>query len=366
MSGLLAPLLASVRAEFRDLTLRGPRARFSLATALGVGLAVVLALALRLDQPYWAGISAFVSSQPARPASVNKALSRMLGTALGAAAPLLMYRFVTFDTAGMLLLLFVAGTLAVVGNLVSEHPYAWLLGGITTVIVVLGAIDDPSFALAVSARRVAEIVLGSMVALLMANLLPAGDATATPTSPPAPAPGWRSLLGPNWFMLNHGLHAGLAVALVPVVWQVLTLTDLSQMGISIAAAMAVPALSGEPQRDRRAIAERMTQRLVGCLLGGSAALAALALPLSAMLVPWLLMLMAGVVVGALIQGGPRKVPIVGTQGAVAVIITLVQGTQPAELLSPAISRLAGMLGALALLAIVGLVFGPPSERLPAG
>jgi uncharacterized membrane protein YccC len=170
VSGLLPPLLASVRAEFRELTLRGPRARFSLTTALGVGLDVVLALTLRLDQPYWAGISAFVCSQPSRQMRLNKALNRILGTTLGAGAALVMYRFVAFDTAGMLLLLFAAGTLAVLGNLVSEHPYAWLLGGLTTVIVVFGAIDNPSFALTVSVRRVAEIVLGCLTALLAATL----------------------------------------------------------------------------------------------------------------------------------------------------------------------------------------------------
>jgi uncharacterized membrane protein YccC len=215
---------------------------------------VVLALTLRLDQPYWAGISAFVCSQPSRQMLLNKAFNRILGTAL------VMYRFVAFDTAGMLLLLFAAGTLAVLGNLVSEHPYAWLLGGLTTVIVVLGAIDNPSFALAVSVRRIAEIGLGCLTALLAASMLPPGG-NASP--PPAPAAGWRSLLGPNWFMLNHGLRTGLAVALVPVVWQVLSIPDLSQMGISIAAAMGVPALTDEPQRDARAITERMAQRVVG-------------------------------------------------------------------------------------------------------
>jgi uncharacterized membrane protein YccC len=356
VSGLLVPLLASVRAEFQEITVRGPRARASLAAGLGVGLAVMLALALRLNQPYWAGISAFVCSQPTQARLLDKAAHRILGTALGAAAALLMYRFVAFDSAAMLLLLFAAGTFAVLGNLVSAHPYAWLLGGITMVIVVLGAINDPSLALSVAATRFAEIVLGCLAALLLAILLPAGE-------PPAPAaPGWRSLLGANRYMLNHGLRTGIAVALVPVVWRVMELPDLDQMGISIAAAMGVPALTGAPQRDARLVAERMTQRVTGCLLGGGAGLFLLALPGSALLVPWLLLLIAGAAVAAQIQSGPHNVAIVGTQGAVALIITLVQGPQPAELLSPAVSRLAGMLGALALLALVGLVFGPGPER----
>ena len=357
MTGLVAPLLGSVAAEFRDLTLRGPQGRFGLATGLAVGAAVVLALALRLNQPYWAGISAFMCSQATQPMSVAKALNRILGTVLGACATLFMYGFVAFDTAGMLLLLFTAATLAVLGNLVSEHPYAWLLGGITTVIVVLGAIDDPRIALAVGVLRIAEIVLGALVAMVVANLLPKGVAVPAPV-----APGWRSLLGDNWYMLNHGLRTGLAVALVPLVWQVLELPDLSQMGISVAAAMGVPALTGEPQRDSRLIAERMAQRLIGCLLGGGFGLLVLALPGSAMLGPWLLMLMAGIMVAAQIQSGRHKAAIVGTQAAIAMIITLVQGAQPAELLSPAIMRIAGMLGALALLAIVGFVFGPGSQR----
>lgn len=361
MIGLWAATLAAVQAEFRDLAWRGPPARLSLVAAAAVGLAVVLALALRLDQPYWAGISAFVCSQSTQATSVRKALDRVLGTVLGACVALLWYRFVAFDTAGVLLLLFGAAMLAVLGNLVSAHPYAWLLGGLTTVMVVLGSLDDPRMVLAVAVSRVAEIVLGSVVALVMANLLPAGVVA------PAPAiPGWRSLLGDNWFMLNHGLRTGLAIALAPVVWRVLELPDLSQMSISIGAAMGVPALTGEPQRDARLVAERMAQRVVGCLLGGAAGLLVLATPISAMLIPWLVLLTAGIAVAAQVQTGHQKVAVVGTQGAVALIITLVQGAQPTETLLPALSRLAGMLGALALLGAVGLVLGPAPARRAAG
>ena len=354
--GLVARLLVCVRAEFCELTWRGPRARLGAAAGLGVGLAIVAALALRLDQPYWAGISAFVCSQRTQAMLLDKALNRIVGTALGACVALLMYGLVAYDSAAMLLLLFAAGTLAVLGNLVSAHPYAWLLGGLTTVIIVLGAINDPSVALSVAAMRFAEIVLGCLAALLMANLLPAGEAAA------AAAPGWRSLLGPNSYMLHYGLRTGLTVALVPVVWCVLALPDLSQMGISVAAAMSVPALTGVAQDDQRLVTERMTQRVVGCLRGGGAALLVLVLPGSAMLAPWLLVLMMGAAIGAQIQSGRHKITIVGMQGAIAVIVTLVQGPQPAERLSPAVFRLAGMLGALALLALVGVVLGPAQER----
>ncbi len=361
MSGPFVATLVAVQAEFRDLTWHGVRARHGVVTGAAVGLAVVLALALRLDQPYWAGISAFVCSQSTQAGSVSKALDRVLGTVLGACVALLWYRFVAFDTAGVLLLLFGAAMLAVLGNLVSAHPYAWLLGGLTTIMVVLGALDDPRIALAVAVDRIAEIALGALVALVTANLLPVGVAAPAPA-----APGWRSLLGDNWFMLNHGLRTGLGIALTPVVWRVLDLPDLSQMSISIGAAMGVPALTGEPQRDARLVAERMGQRLVGCLLGGGAGLLVLATPMGAMLIPWLVLITVGAAVAAQFQTGDHKVAVAGTQAAVALIITLVQGAQPAESLLPALARLGGMLAALALLGAVGLVLGPGPARRVAG
>jgi len=360
VNGPWAATLAATWAEFRDLTWRGPRAVHGVVTAAAVVLAVVLALALRFDQPWWAGISAFVCSQSTQAGSLDKALHRVLGTVLGACAALFWYRFVAFDTAGVLLLLFGAATLAVLGNLVSDHPYAWLLGGITTVMVVLGALDDPRIALPVAVGRIAEITLGSLVALAMANLLPSGVAA------PVPAPGWKSLLGDNWYMLNHGLRAGVAIALAPIAWRVLALPDLSQMSISIGAAMGVPALTGEPQRDARLVAERMAQRVVGCLCGGCAGLLVLAMPMSAALVSLFAFLIAGVAVSAQFQTGVHKATVVGTQAAVALIITLVQGAQPAETMLAAITRLAGMLGALALLGAVGLLLGPGPARRVAG
>ena len=60
--------------DIRALTLSGPRANAALRSALATTLAVLVALALHLDNPYWAGISGVVLVQSDRArASVSRA-----------------------------------------------------------------------------------------------------------------------------------------------------------------------------------------------------------------------------------------------------------------------------------------------------
>jgi uncharacterized membrane protein YccC len=340
-------------AAFRSFTLRGPRARLAVAATLAVGTAVFLALALRLQAPYWAGISAFICIQASQPKSLRKALHRIWGTLLGAAAALLMFPWIAYDHAATMLLLFVAGTLAILGSLVSRSPYAWLLGGITVIMVVLGALQAPELTLSFAITRSAEITLGSLDALAVAFvLLPhAGQAAA-------PAPGWASLLGRNWYMLAHAMRTGFIVALVPLIWRIFELPDLSQMAISIGAIMAVPELTGDAQHDQSAIAERAAQRVLGCLVGAAAGLAMLSLPIAAIFPVWLLLLMIAAALGSQLQTGPYAMPAIATQAMVAIILTVVQGWGPALTLLPAIDRAAGMVGAVCLLFTVNLIFVP--------
>ncbi len=322
-------MLGHLLAAFRSLTLRGPRAAMGLAAALAVGIAVTLALMLRLQAPYWAGISAFICMQASQPQSLRKALHRILGTLLGAAAALLIFPWIAYDHLATMLLLFLAGTMAILGALLSTYSYAWLF-------------------------RAAEITLGSATALAVAYVMLPGSA-----GPVVPGPGWRSLLGRNAHMLPHATRAGLTIALVPLVWRIFELPNLGQMAISISVIMAVPVLTGDPHRDSQAIAQRAAERVTGCILGAGAGLAVLALP-CAMLFPfWLAALMLAAWISAQLETGPNGMPNVGIQSMLAFILTVVQGWGPALSLTPAIERAAGMVLAISMLLAINLILGPP-------
>lgn len=360
-----ASLARQVAAELSELTMRGPRARAAAAAALAVGLAIVLALALRLQDVFWAGISAFVCTQTSQPQSLRKGFHRIIGTLLGAVAALICFPPVAFDHLATMLLLFIAGSAAIAGSLVSRYAYAWLLGGITAVMVILGALDDPTQALNIAFYRCSEIVLGTSVALVIANgLLPPGPAIV------AAAPGWSSIFEPRSNVLGYAFRAGISIAIVPVVWRVLELPNLSQMAISIGAVMAVPVLAGSDEENRRAVAHRSTQRLIGCLVGGTLGLLVLQSGWSTSFPVWLSLLMMGAAVGVQLESGRHGLKILGIQAEVALILTLTQGWGPATLLQPAIDRVGGMVGAILLLWSITLILGParasaeaPPERV---
>lgn len=344
--------------ELTELSFAGPRGRLSLTAALAVGTAVVLALALHLQSVFWAAISAFVCLQASHPQSLRKGLLRLVGTFTGAAAALLLFPLVAYDPAGTLALLFCAATIGILGSLVSNYSYAWLLGGLTTLIITLGALDDPSQTFALAYDRCCEIILGTTVSLAMAKLLL--PASAGPT---APAPGWSGLLGAHSYMLAHAMRTGLAVALVPVAWRFFELPNLSQMAISISAVMAVPVLTGNTAEDHRVVIDRVLQRVIGCTLGGGLGLALLFTPLASIFPIWLGLLMAGAAIGVQIETGRHNIPAVGIQGALGVIVTLVQGWGPAVSPAPGFERFAGMIGAIALLLAVNYIFAPANGRL---
>ncbi len=349
------PLANRMVAAFGGLTLQGPRARLALASALSVGTALTLALWLHIGAPYWAAITGYVCVQASQPASVRRALHRMLGTVCGAIGGLALFSLVAYDRAATMLLLFAAGTLCILGSLLSRYSYAWLLGGITVVIVVLGALDDPVAAPAIAFYRCAAIILGSLSALAVSYLLLPDAAGSAPQ-----APGWRSLFTSHWHTLNHAIRTGVCIAVVPVIWGVLALPNLSQMAISIGAVMAVPELTGDPQRDNQAIAERSAQRIGGCLLGGVAGLLMAHLSGSWPYFVWLFAIMGLAGIAAELQSSPQGLGVAGPQAAVALILATVEDWGPALSLAPGLERIAGMMGALALLFMVNLLFGPPA------
>src|SRR5580700_7863608 len=159
MAGFLARLTDGLAGDLRALTLTGPRANAALRSAIATTLAVLIALALHLDNPWWAGISGVVLVQSDRAATVARSVDRVIGTMAGAAVG-----YVGAGLAGdHLAFLALAGGctgFAIYAQERAEHGYAFLLSGITIVLIMFGALAAPGTALDLAFYRGFEILVG--------------------------------------------------------------------------------------------------------------------------------------------------------------------------------------------------------------
>jgi uncharacterized membrane protein YccC len=360
VGGVIGDVAVALRQELSELRLNGGRAPQCAMTALAVAVATIVALAVRVDAVWWAAISAFVSIQTTAPASLRRGALRIMGTAVGAALGLLLSPWLVEDPVALSLVLLIASTLGVIGLMVSRRGYAWLLGAVTIDMVLLATVNDPLSALSTAWNRTTEVTIGTLAAILVATIL----APQTETVPQT-APGWSDLLGAQWPAVEHALRAGVGVMMVPLVWTWLELPSLSQTAITVAAVMAVQALSDDTVKDQQKIVERAMHRLLGCLLGGAVGLACLALSAENFL-PWLLMLTVGIWIAAHVQGSQRGIGYVGTQGAVVFIVTLMQGWGPPTSILPGVERFAGITGGLLILLAVSLLAAPSRPAAASG
>jgi uncharacterized membrane protein YccC len=220
---LIGDTLVALGHEIAELHRPGPRARLCVMAALSVALSITAALALHLDSLWWAAISGFISVQATRPGSIRRGAMRIVGTAAGALVGFCCASWLAYDHVACALFLLACTTLGVLGTMVSPHGYAWLLAGITAVMVVVMSLDDPTVALNVAVYRTMEITLGTAAALCVAFVLGSDDLPQAPTPP-----GWRDLLGANWPAVQHALRSGVAVALLPFLWNWLEVPSLSK------------------------------------------------------------------------------------------------------------------------------------------
>ena len=314
---------------------------------------------LQVDAAWWAAISAFVSTQATAPASLQRGVRRIVGTAAGAALALMLAPLLAGDTIALSLVLFAVSTLGILGLQLSPYGYAWLLGAITADMVLMAELADPLSALSVACNRTVEVTIGTTSAVLVALAVAADPMAATPVAaaPIPSAPPWADLLGTRFPSLLHAMRAGLGVMSVPLVWNWLELPSLSQAAITVAAVMAVPAVSDDAATNQRQVTERALHRLLGCLLGGIGGLACLALSIDN-LMSWLLTLTAGIWLAAHVQNTRRGIGYVGIQAGVVFIVMLIQDAGPPTSIQQGADRFIGIMGGLLILLAVSLLTAP--------
>lgn len=141
----------------------GPREiLFSVNSYVAALLALFLSLALDLERPYWAMMTAYITSQPFTGALRSKAIYRLTGTVLGAA--MMVFIIPPLSNAPPLLSLAIALWVGVClfFSLLDRTPrsYVFLLAGYTTAFIGIPIVSLPETAFSVAVARVEEITVG--------------------------------------------------------------------------------------------------------------------------------------------------------------------------------------------------------------
>jgi len=256
--------------------------------------------------------------------------------------------------------IFVCTGVALAFILLSRYSYAWLFLGLTNIMVLAFAIEQPAQLHAIARLRVADVAIGTVASLIVATLI-------APRAVPwrqtlrsisaAPKPGFATSLTPDarFRLVRHVSEAALGVTLVTALGYWFRLPNFTQAAITVLVVMIVPYADFEADR-YRAVGRRLVLRGAGCLAGG---LLGLLLLLITEFVPplWWAALPVGIWIGEHLQTGDRRIGYFGTQFAFAFIVGFVQdvgGPRPGGDWGgyPAFQRLAGVLTGVAILAVI--------------
>lgn len=151
------------------------KALFSLKCLIGAMLAYWIALRIGLQRPYWAVTTAYIVAQPLAGAAVSKAVYRLVGTVLGAAAAIALVPNLVNAPELLSLALGLWLALCLYISLQDRTPrsYVFLLAGYTASIIGFPSVEAPGAIFTTSILRVQEISLGIVCgSLVQALILP--------------------------------------------------------------------------------------------------------------------------------------------------------------------------------------------------
>ena len=156
-----------------------PAALFAIKCYLSAMLALYLSFSIGLSRPYWAITTSFIIAQPLAGAVLSKAVYRVIGTILGAAATILLVP--NLANAPELLSVAIALWLGlcVFIALLDRTPrsYIFVLGGYSACIIGLPSVGMPDAIFNEAITRVQEITIGIMCGSLVHGILFPGSVT---------------------------------------------------------------------------------------------------------------------------------------------------------------------------------------------
>ncbi len=153
-----------------------PQTVNAVRTALAIIFAIILALWLQADQPFWSAISAMIVMQPFVGNTVDKSLHRFVGTTIGALLGLLLASLFIQQHFIMYLMVFLLAFVGIyMGSIDLKHKYSWLLGYGTALIILFQGMANPNpdNFIHIAFFRTFEVSIGIFVGLVVSyTILP--------------------------------------------------------------------------------------------------------------------------------------------------------------------------------------------------
>jgi hypothetical protein len=256
------------------------RVTFAAEAVLSVALSVALANALGLSDTWWAAISGFAVMQTSFAGSVQRAVHRITGTVIGAALGTMLGPWLGDRPWLFVPALGAIGGIAVYRANGSKAAYAWILGGVTALMVTYEAHKFASVRATAlfAALRVAEVAVGTFACVLVASVFHFGPKWYRKNRTPSDASSARAAgesTAPSAAVLTSlpesvrptrtllGLQAALSITILASLTYVLHLPGFAQaMVTAIAVLIVPPGLAAD--RTRQPVMEKMVQRVAGC------------------------------------------------------------------------------------------------------
>ena len=279
---------------------------------------------------------------------------RIAGTLAGYLVGLTCASLTEGNPAGQAVALFLIGAIGMSMRYRSQFSYAWVIGSATAFILLVLDITNPSSAYKTGLFRLYEVISGVIAAGLCQRLLapllglaPVKIDSISVTQPIAAEP--EAGLG------TMAMIGGLAPVVITVIWSWLNLPSLVQAIVTAFVTI-----------DRKATAaqSRVTQRILGCLLGGAVGLLTAAFAFSWWV--WSFVLFGGIFAFSRLHLSKGPSSYIGMQGGVAFILAMVTGNHPPDTIVPVIGRVAGISCGVLVVATIGLMLRLQQEKSLAG
>lgn len=146
---------------------------FSVKTFIAAMAALLIGFAADLPRPYWALATVYITSQPLAGATRSKALYRVIGTLVGAAASIVFVPALVNSPELLSLTIAAWVGLCLYVSLLDRTPrsYMFMLAGYTCALIAFPSVSQPAAIFDTAMARSQEIIVGILCATVVSTVL---------------------------------------------------------------------------------------------------------------------------------------------------------------------------------------------------